>query len=185
MKATQILMDEHRVIERVIVALEIAAGKLGKGENISPQFFLNASDFISGFADGCHHQKEEGVLFKTMSVHGTPENSGPIAVMLHEHEQGRQFNRQMSAAAKRLAAGGQGAVNDIVQNALGYANLLRQHIQKEDQILFPMADKVIPTPQHDQVFEDFEHIEHHETGEGVHEKYLALAEALEREVSDG
>jgi hemerythrin-like domain-containing protein len=40
---------------------------------------------------------------------------------------------------------------------------------------------VIPVTQQAQVADDFERVEHEETGEGVHEKYLALAEALERE----
>jgi hemerythrin-like domain-containing protein len=59
--------------------------------------------------------------------------------------------------------------------------LLRQHIYKEDNILFPMADRVIPLEKQEKVAEDFERIEHEETGEGVHEKYLALAEVLEKE----
>jgi hemerythrin-like domain-containing protein len=68
-----------------------------------------------------------------------------------------------------------------VQNARGYAALLRQHIEKENFVLFPMADQVIPLSEHDHVLEGFEHVEHEETGEGVHEKYLALAEKLEKE----
>jgi|GEM_PF-3592823 len=49
------------------------------------------------------------------------------------------------------------------------------------QILFPMADRVIPAAEHERVFEGFEHVEHEETGAGVHEKYLALAEKHEQE----
>jgi hemerythrin-like domain-containing protein len=69
----------------------------------------------------------------------------------------------------------------VINNALGYADLLRQHIAKEDRILFPMADKAIPAGRQEQVTADFERIEAQETGEGVHEKYLALAEVLEKE----
>ena len=69
----------------------------------------------------------------------------------------------------------------VINNALGYAALLRQHIKKEDQILFPMADRVIPLEKQKRVVDDFEHIKKEETGAGVHEKYLALASALEQE----
>ena len=44
-----------------------------------------------------------------------------------------------------------------------------------------MADRLIPAEQHDLVWDEFEHIEHEEVGEGIHEKYLAMAEALESE----
>ena len=128
--------------------------------------------------------KEEGVLFKAMVANGLPQNSGPIAVMLSEHEQGRAYTREMKAAAERLSYGDDPqARRAVIKNASGYCQLLRQHIMKEDNILFPMADQVIPEAQYDQVWEDFERIEHEETGEGVHEKYLALAEKLEQEAA--
>jgi hypothetical protein len=77
MKATEVLMDEHRVIERVLGALEEAASRLERGVEVDASFFLEATDFIRGFADGCHHQKEEGVLFKAMTAAGMPQDQGP------------------------------------------------------------------------------------------------------------
>lgn len=181
MKATDILSSEHRVIERVIAALETASTQLDSGRPVRPGFFLDAADFIRGFADGCHHAKEEGVLFKAMTANGLPRQGGPVGVMLAEHEQGRSFTRAMRAAAERLQGGDVAAAGDVIGNARGYAALLRQHIQKEDGVLFPMANQIIPAGQHEAIFEGFETVEHEETGAGVHEKYLELAEKLERE----
>jgi hemerythrin-like domain-containing protein len=183
MKATDILMEEHQVILRVITTLEAGALALQRGEPVRAEFFIDAASFIKGFADGCHHQKEEGVLFKEMVASGMPLQGGPIAVMLYEHEQGRAYTKGMREAAQRLAAGDSSARAEVVDNALNYTRLLRQHIHKEDNILFPMANQVIPLGQQEKVAEGFERVEHEETGEGVHEKYLALAEALEQEIS--
>ncbi len=63
----------------------------------------------------------------------------------------------------------------------GYVDLLRGHIAKENNVLFPMANRVIPPDVQTEIVEKFELIEMEETGEGVHEKYHALAEKLERE----
>jgi hemerythrin-like domain-containing protein len=178
MNATDILMDEHRVIEGVLDALQTAAEAARNGADIRPGFFLDAADFIRNFADGCHHRKEEGVLFAAMAARGMPADSGPIAVMLADHEQGRRFTRAMRAAAERWQQGETFASLEAIENALGYVALLRQHILKEDNILFPMAARVIPPELQDRVSEDFEHVEHEETGAGVHEKYLALAGRL-------
>lgn len=185
MQATDILSSEHRVIERVIAAVATAAGRLEAGENVRPGFFLDAAQFIKGFADGCHHRKEEGVLFQTMTEHGMPAQGGPIGVMLYEHDEGRAYTQGMREAAEKLQAGDTASKADVIANARGYADLLTQHIHKEDNILFPMADRVIPADEHDAVLEGFERVEHEETGEGVHEKYLALAEALEKEMAEG
>jgi hemerythrin-like domain-containing protein len=181
MKATQVLMDEHRLIERVLDALEVAAGRVSQGDMLRPAFFINAALFIKNFADGCHHRKEEGVLFIAMRDTGMPVQGGPIGMMLAEHEKGRLFTREIKDAAEQWDRGDLTARAAVVHNALGYVSLLRQHIVKEDTILFPMADRVIPVDKQEQVFVEFERIEEEETGAGVHEKYTALAEVLEKE----
>jgi hemerythrin-like domain-containing protein len=181
MKATQILMDEHRLIEHVLDAMQLASERVSRGEQMRPAFFINAALFIKNFADGCHHRKEEGVLFIAMNESGMPSEGGPIAVMLAEHEQGREFTREMKAAAEHWDAGDLSARPAVIQNAQGYVALLRQHIHKEDNILFPMADRLIPPERQQKVMEEFDRIELEETGAGVHEKYHALAEVLEKE----
>ena len=181
MQATNVLMEEHRVIERVLNSLELAADQLESGRPVRPEFFLSAVDFIRGFADGCHHQKEEGVLFVRMQEQGLPLQGCPLGVMLAEHELGRQYTRALLSAAQHMQSGDASAEDRAIHSSRSYVNLLRQHILKEDNILFPMADEVIPAEQHALVWEGFEHVEHEETGAGLHEKYLALAEALEQE----
>ena len=182
MKATKILMDEHRVIERVLVALDKAVKIVESGGTIKPAYFLEVADFIKGFADGCHHAKEEKVLFEAMVNAGIPREGGPVGVMLAEHEQGRAFVRAMRAGAEKWQAGDESGRKADVEAARGYVELLHAHIYKEENILFPLADRAIPLDIQQQVAEDFERVEREETGEGVHEKYLALAEKLEKDI---
>jgi hemerythrin-like domain-containing protein len=183
MEATRILMEEHRVIERMLASLGLAADRLERAEAIRPGFFVDAADFIKGFADGCHHRKEEGVLFPAMEAAGVANQGGPIGVMLAEHEEGRRLTGAMRAAAEQARAGDPTATPEIVRNARGYTALLQQHIRKEDAVLFPLADRVVQGEKRIEMAEAFERVETEETGEGVHEKYLGLAEALEREAS--
>ncbi len=180
MEATQILMDEHRVIERVLAAMDKAVEAINSGRNVKPVFFLDAADFIKGFADGCHHAKEEKVLFEAMVQAGVPKAGGPVGMMLLEHEQGRGFVRDMRAGVEKWQSGDDAGRREVLNAASGYVDLLRAHIYKEDNILFPLANDAIPLEAQDQVAEEFERVEHEETGEGVHEKYLALAEKLEK-----
>ncbi len=177
MQATEILMEEHRVIERVLAAMEVAVPRL-EAKQIGPGFFIDAADFIKGFADGCHHKKEEGVLFPAMLAHGVRDQGGPIGVMTDEHNQGRVFTMAMRKAAESLQAGDESARAAVAANAQAYINLLHQHLAKVDAVLFPMADRVIPVVSQDKLNEDFERIGCEETGAGVQEKYLALADAL-------
>ena len=59
MKAIEILCAEHRVIERVLTALETGTWMLSVEEPLHLEFFNQVLEFITGFADTCHHQKEE------------------------------------------------------------------------------------------------------------------------------
>jgi hemerythrin-like domain-containing protein len=184
MKATRVLMEEHRVIERVLASLETAARRLGTGEPMRVGFFFEAADFIKGFADGCHHRKEEGVLFPAMEAAGVARQGGPIGVMLAEHEEGRQLTSAMRAAAERLAADDADARAELIRCALQYVDLLRQHIAKEDNVLFPMAEQVLQGPAQAEVSEAIERVVHEETGEGVRDRFLELAASIEKKVAE-
>ncbi len=181
MKATDTLMEEHRIIERVLTALEKQARRLDAGEAVRPSFFLDAADFVRNFADGCHHEKEEDNLFPAMVAHGFSEDEGPVAAMLADHEEGRRLTGAMCDAAERLEAGDTEAAPEVVRNAMGYVVVLRQHIMKEDNVLFPMAEQALPEEQKDQLAEAFADLDADEASEGVRQKYLALAEKLEAE----
>jgi hemerythrin-like domain-containing protein len=180
-KATEILMEEHREIERVINALERASRRLERGEEVYLRFFTGTAVFIRGFVDGCHHKKEEIVLFPALINHGLSEKSGPVAVMLAEHEEGRRIALEMRQAVERFQAGDNRKRDTVVEKAAMYIKLLRQHIHKEDHMLFPMADKIIPSGEQEEILLAFEPFANDESGEDLHEKYYGLAKRLENE----
>jgi hemerythrin-like domain-containing protein len=143
----QSLEAEHRVIEKVLDALERASDRVASGGEIDDDFFRRAISFVREFADGIHHQKEESVLFPRMEAAGVPRDGGPIGVMLYEHDLGRRHIRAMSEVLEAAQTGDSGACHALVDATRGYVELLRAHIHKEDAILFPMADRVLSESQ--------------------------------------
>lgn len=175
-KPTEILSDEHRVIERVLGVLQrLTAVPV----NPSLEQWRKALDFFRHFADQCHHFKEEKVLFPALEEHGIPREGGPIGMMLAEHEEGRGHVRSMIDAVEQVAKGNGAASTTLLNHARAYVTLLREHIQKEDDILFRMADEVIPEEEQRRILKDFENHEAEEMGAGAHEKYLGIAHELE------
>jgi hemerythrin-like domain-containing protein len=178
--ATENLKDEHRVILRMIKILLVASDKLEKGEAVSPDVFKKSVEFIRVFADRCHHGKEEGELFPALERKGILKHRGPIAVMLMEHEHGRLFVKGLNEAVEKYERGDKTAKNAIVENARGYADLLDQHIYKEDNILYPMGDKVLSEADNNELLEKFERIEKDIIGKGKHEYHLQMIADLEK-----
>ena len=141
---TTALVDEHRLILRMLTVLERNARLTKEGEYSDYRFYLGAVDFIRNYADRFHHAKEEDVLFEALVANGMPRQNSPVAAMLLEHEQGRAFVRAMEEAAQAALRGEPGQDGVIAANALGYLELLREHIAKEDEILYPLAERLIP-----------------------------------------
>ena len=107
MEATRILMEEHRVIERVLGSLDASASRLAGGESTRPGFLLEAADFIQGFADGCHHRKEQGLFFPAMETYGVirGEAQGELAegfVRIDQEEIGETEHAEFQAMAQAL-----------------------------------------------------------------------------------
>jgi hemerythrin-like domain-containing protein len=178
MRTTEILMAEHRVIEQVLACLDKMADHAFRETKIDVASARDAIAFLRTFADACHHMKEEDRLFPAMERCGLPRDAGPTAVMRHEHEVGRAHVRRMDAAVTDFERGDATAADRFAFEARGFVELLREHIAKEDQVLFPMADRMLPPEVQAEVLAGYEHAEKHDMGEGTHEKFLALADAL-------
>ncbi len=176
MDAVETLMSEHRVIEQVLDALvgfTEDAVRRGTTEKEELGQFVT---FVREFADACHHGKEEDILFAAMVDAGFPRNGGPIAVMLHEHDQGRALVGILKARAEQDGPWTDADRQEVAEVARGYAAMLHAHIHKEDAILYPMAEQHLPPEVMEKVGQDCERYE--AAREGTHEKLHALAEAL-------
>ncbi len=182
MDPIEVLMHEHRMIERMLKVLTAVAQKADTDE-VDVDTFEKGIDFIRTFADRCHHAKEEGEFYPLIEQRGIPKEGGPIGMMLQEHDMGRNYVKGMDEALRKFKDGDKSQAGVISRNAVGYINLLSQHIQKEDNILYPMGNRVISDSDREALIERFEELEEKEIGKGVHEKYHLLVEELEAKLN--
>lgn len=180
MKPTEILNQEHRVIEQVLHCVERMADDCAARKRLDAASARDAIDFLRNFADRCHHGKEEDQLFPMMEQRGFSPRGGPTAVMRDEHVRGRAHIRAMDEAIEGAAAGNEPDRDGFVDHARRYVALLREHIQKEDHCLFPMADGALTEADQAELARRFARVEQDEIGDGVHERYVRLADDLAR-----
>ncbi len=176
MKPTDILKDEHRVILKALDIIDFISELVEKGGSYAVEDIRRLIDFIRNFADRCHHAKEENLLFKSMVEYGVPEKGGPIEVMLYEHELGRKYVKNMEKALIDKTP----SVVTFINNARLYTSLLREHINKEDNILYMIADMHIDEEGQKTLLKRFGEVEKEEIGEGVHERYHNLIKSMEK-----
>ncbi len=171
--ASEDLRNEHEGVLFGLDILEKMADTIRRGGAIDPRDAGEMINFFRLFADKCHHGKEEGLLFPAMEKVGIPNAGGPIGAMLLDHNQGRQYIAEMAASAE----GGALQADRFAEVAISYVQLMRGHIDKENSVLFPAGDRMLPLDVQARLLELFEGFEEEVMGKGTHEK---LHETLHR-----
>jgi hemerythrin-like domain-containing protein len=152
-KVSKLLMQEHENILEVIESLEDEIEKLKDNQQINRSLFLEIIDFIKNYADKFHHAKEEDVLFAEFNKEEENMHCNPVPQMLHEHDEGRNFVKAMLYAVESNNK------DQLIENSLNYAGLLREHIYKEDNILYPMIDEGLNKKTLELIYKKFLKIE--------------------------
>jgi len=182
---TAILRQEHEAITRMLEAAERAAEKLERSEDMRPELLDGMSEFFSLFLDQCHHGKEEELFFPALAKKGMPVDGGPIGVMLHEHDEGRALARRLHELARAYGKGDQAAGTEWAATAREYARLLHDHILKENNVLFPMAEGMLSPAEGEALTAQFEQMEEEKMGKGTHERLHARMAEIVKGVSEG
>lgn len=174
--ASDDLKHEHEAILLSLRILERMCGRIEAGAAVPVSDIMEIINFLKLFADKCHHGKEEGFLFPALEEAGIPRNNGPIGVMLAEHDMGRGFIREMESAA----AAGEINGEKFTRPASGYISLLRAHIDKENNVLFPMGDSKLAPQKQAELIEQFEKFEEETTGPEKHEEFHRMLSAMKK-----
>ena len=153
--ATDNLKNDHVHILRLIAVMEA----ITQMPEPNTEHVETIVELIRNFADGLHHNKEENLLFPKMAEKGFSFEKGPVAVMMHEHEQGRIFTKGVAENMELYKTGDLRAIADVYKNMLGYAELLTAHISKENNILFRMADNALSEEEQQKLLSEFEKAE--------------------------
>lgn len=177
---TTALVEEHKLILRMIALLERNAQRTAEGTYTNWRFYRDGIGFIRQYADRFHHAKEEDVLFTALIANGMPRQHSPVAAMLMEHDLGRTFVRNLEEAVNEAEAGRKESYARVAENALDYAALLRDHIAKEDGILYPLAERIIPDTMRDDIVSGYRAAET-ETPADLGSRYRRIVEQYEQE----
>ena len=177
-RAIDILMDEHFVILRVLGSLETFVVKMDRGIESERASLGDYVTFLHNFADKCHHGKEEDILFERMLSYGFPAKVGPLAVMRHQHALGREHLSALACVTQGSGPLSKRERETVRNHAVAYVDLLRTHIVKENNLLYPMALAAIPGSEMETLAADFDKFEEQEMSPGRHERLHVLADHL-------
>lgn len=161
-------MAEHRHIIKMLELMEKEACKLAAAGELNKNFWKKAADFLRHYADKFHHAKEEDILFVELGRNDKLHCS-PMEQMIFEHNEGRGH----VAAILEALESDDGA--KVAKHAQGFTALLREHIFKEDNILYPMAEDVLDAAIKDNMLNKFLQFD-----KATEDKYLSTIAELSK-----
>lgn len=181
MKATDELREDHKIISEFLRVMTAINEKIAKDEEVSGEHLTVVGDFLKDFADTYHHGREEELFFPALEAAGMPREGGPVGVMLQEHVIGRDLTKQMRDSAVAYNGGDKSAVKDFMTASDHYVEHLMQHIDKENNILFRMADANLHELVQTKLCEEFDKMTEETIGKEGYGKYVKLLETLKAE----
>jgi hemerythrin-like domain-containing protein len=155
MNILQSLAHEHRLIRQYLDNLAFAVERLEHGERPPKEFFENMVLVAREFVDGYHHFKEEHQMFVMLAQKVKGRNDAAIEVLRYQHERGRAIITAIAQAIPGYHAGNEKDVLSILENSAAFGSLLRQHINREDSVFYPMAKKELSKEDQERLWEEF------------------------------
>ncbi len=185
MNAIELMVAEHVNIRRMLKVIRSFSYDVMNNKEVDFEDMDKMIDFVRGYADKHHHGKEEIMLFNRMVEHlGSAAKKLVTNGMLVEHDMGRFHMMELERAIEKYKSGDDKARLDIIANAVGYANLLDRHIQKEDDMVYKFAERSLDADIMDIINKECIDFEQLAKENGTQEKYLDLIDEMERKYLD-
>ncbi len=153
MKSTRYLMKEHKLILRALEVLDAIVVRVEENAGVDPTDVDAILNFLRWFGDAHHQEKEEKVLFPALKDAAAGEQTRPLQHMILEHNQERSLIEHMEKAARLRKSA------EFTQCAGRLAAAMRNHIYKEDEILFESACSILSRADDEKVLQQLEAFE--------------------------
>jgi hemerythrin-like domain-containing protein len=158
MESIKLLRADHEIILEALHVLDAINNEIERGKPMDKRDIRSLLDFLREFADGSHHVKEEAILFPALMQAGMTMEEGPLRVMAYEHERGRALTTAMDDALTLDDRHG------FTMYSRRYIKLLTEHIEKENYVLFDIAEQTLTDDEDRKIADAFESFEQNIVG---------------------
>ncbi len=155
---TRVLMEEHQQVLKKLSTMEDLLGNLEQKDKIAIELKELAYFFKRDF--WLHFDKEELALFPELGNY-IPRNAGPLQMMFIEHEDLRNTNEVFQhALSDYFKDKDRSITRETIRKAgMDFIRSLRSHIDKENGMIFTLANVHLTREQEDSVMRVFAQID--------------------------
>jgi len=178
MKSTNILVNEHRIIEQVLNCLERMIERCRTEDRLEERPARDAIAFFFEFAESSHLAKEEAILFPLVAGTKCPQGCRPAELMARENAHGHAHLEAIAGAIEGAAAGDKDAVRRFIEHGEAYIALLLRYVENEENWLFPHANRLLDEDAERRLAGQFHEAESDKACGHTPKQYVAIANRL-------
>lgn len=173
MRLLDVLMGEHRGFATMLGVLEAVAHRIRAGQDVPPDMLTGLLDFFDHFTDG-HHRQEERLLFPVLEEHGIGKDQTVVNALLAQHEAGRMYTGKMRRDVGRVFAGEPDGREQFASHALGYVELIREHIRIEDNYFYRVAEEILSHAEKETIVQAFSRESERRVPDAERDRYVRM-----------
>jgi hemerythrin-like domain-containing protein len=156
MKALDQLRQEHQTLRTALAVLAAMCDRDARGQEVPLEHFEQALDLLADYVDVGHHGREEELLFPALAQTDAARPGGPVGPLTAEHKLARQYIKTMRKLLRRVARRQRGARKQFAEHVTLYSNLMEKHIRTEEEVLFPMIERLLSEGRKQDISAGFE-----------------------------
>jgi hemerythrin-like domain-containing protein len=172
------LMQEHAVLERVLLVYEEASRRLVAGRELAPELLARAGGIIRRYIEDHHERDEEQHVFPRL------ERVGVAVELIHtlraQHDAGRRLTSEVIGRSTAAGLRDAGERAKLVAAMQRFLRMYRPHAARENTVLFPAFRKAVSRPEYERLRDTLERSERAAFGGNPFETFLAEVGTLER-----
>lgn len=183
MTATENLISEHKYIIELLGIMSKISEKIISNEVFYTRDIEDIIHLLKHFIENSHHKKEE-IFYPALTAAELPNDREELSIMFYEHALARNYIKDISSCVINCKIGNSFSQELLAESMMKYVVLLKNHIRKEEKIIFPMANKILDEDEQVEIYKQFEKIEEKIVQHVFHEHYHRLLENLKNKYPD-
>ncbi len=178
--ATEDLMREHGVLNRILLIYEEGLRRLRSREEVPPEVFHRPAMLVRKFVEDYHEKLEENFIFPEFEKHHKLPDL--VAVLKLQHQAGREVTDIVIRNATGDRFGKEDSRQEVVRAVRAFIRMYRPHEAREDTVLFPALHKVVSAKRLKELGDQFEKEEDRLFGDEGFEKTVDQVAAIEKQL---
>jgi hemerythrin-like domain-containing protein len=180
-KSTQLLCEEHRLIESAILAFTSIIKELDSGTALDRRRVCEIAQSFKTYVERCHHAKED-FLLSMVRARGGASTEYPFRTFYEEHRQIQSLLADLAHGVHEYLGSFHGTPESLVGSLREIVDFYPGHMWKAEHLLFPMADELLSETDQLVLIQHFDWIESI-VGSDINEQLRAIVAEFRREPS--